>query len=99
MFSENQPCPDDSNAYHKLIFKATMKLRLAVSSACGRLHQASSCPPCHEGGELPENSVMLLAPVTAHREVKEEAELSTNSNIQIYLCKDVSLGNIFNRIK
>jgi len=108
-FGENQPPADDPDVsdlvwndaiggiYRKLIFnKAGTKLRggILVGDAgdYSKLHKLAM-----QGGELPENPAMLLAPPSARGEVEEE-ELSTDPNTQVCSCNDVTRGDISNVI-
>ena len=108
-FGENQPSPDDPDVsnlvwndpiggiYRKLIFnKAGTKLRGGVlvgdASDYTKLHKLAI-----QGGELPENPALLLAPTSARGDVEEE-ELSTDPNAQICSCNDVTRGQITDTI-
>jgi len=109
-FGENQPNPDDPDVsnlvwndpiggiYRKLIFnKAGTKLRGGIlvgdASDYSKLHKLAV-----QGGELPENPAMLLAPTSARGDVEEE-ELSEDPNTQICSCNDVTRGQIADTIK
>lgn len=109
-FGENQPSPDDPDVsnlvwndplggiYRKLIFnKAGTKLRGGIlvgdASDYSKLHKLAI-----QGGELPENPAMLLAPASARGDVEEE-ELSDDPNTQICSCNDVTRGQIADTIK
>jgi len=109
-FGENQPSPDDPDVsnlvwndplggiYRKLIFnKAGTKLRGGIlvgdASDYSKLHKLAV-----QGGELPENPAMLLAPASARGDVEEE-ELSDDPNTQICSCNDVTRGQIADTIK
>jgi len=109
-FGENQPNPDDQDVsnlvwndpiggiYRKLIFnKAGTRLRGGIlvgdASDYSKLHKLAV-----QGGELPENPAMLLAPASARGDVKEE-ELSEDPNAQICSCNDVTRGQIADTIK
>ncbi|KAL9191510.1 hypothetical protein ACHAXT_001216 [Thalassiosira profunda] len=104
-FGENQPRDDDPDVsnlvwndplggiYRKLIFnKAGDKLRggILVGDAGDytKLHKLAM-----QGGELPENPAMLLAPPSAQGVVEEEV-LSTDPNSQVCSCNDVTRGQI-----
>ena len=109
-FGENQPSPDDPDVsnlvwndplggiYRKLIFnKAGTKLRGGIlvgdANDYSKLHKLAT-----QGGELPENPAMLLAPASARGDVEEE-ELSDDPNAQICSCNDVTRGQIADTIK
>ena len=109
-FGENQPSPDDPDVsnlvwndplggiYRKLIFnKAGTKLRGGIlvgdASDYSKLHKLAI-----QGGALPENPAMLLAPASARGDVEEE-ELSDDPNAQICSCNDVTRGQIADTIK
>ena len=109
-FGENQPSPDDPDVsnlvwndplggiYRKLIFnKAGTKLRGGIlvgdANDYSKLHKLAI-----QGGELPENPAMLLAPASARGDVEEE-ELSDDPNAQICSCNDVTRGQIADTIK
>jgi nitrite reductase (NADH) large subunit len=109
-FGENQPSPDDLDVsnlvwndpiggiYRKLIFnKAGDKLRGGVlvgdAGDYTKLHKLAM-----QGGELPENPAMLLAPPTARGEIEIEV-LSTDPNTQICSCNDVTRGDIVDTIR
>lgn len=109
-FGENQPSPDDPDVsnlvwndplggiYRKLIFnKAGTKLRggILVGDAGD---YSKLLKLALQGGELPENPAMLLAPPSARGEVEEE-ELSDDPNAQICSCNDVTRGQIADTIK
>ena len=110
-FGENQPSPDDPDVsdlvwndplggiYRKLIFnKEGTKLRggIMVGDAgdYAKLHKLAV-----QGGELPENPAMLLAPPSARGGEVEEEELSTDPNAQICSCNDVTRGDIASAIE
>lgn len=109
-FGENQPSPDDTDVsdlvwndtiggiYRKLIFnKAGTKLRGGIlvgdASDYSKLHKLAM-----QGGELPENPAMLLAPQSARGGEVEEEELSTDPSTQICSCNDVTRGQITDTI-
>eukprot|EP00986_Skeletonema_menzelii_P003444 scaffold1049_cov152-Skeletonema_menzelii.AAC.15 len=109
-FGENQPNPDDADVsnlvwndpiggiYRKLIFnKAGTRLRGGIlvgdASDYSKLHKLAV-----QGGELPENPAMLLAPSSARGDVEEE-ELSEDPNTQVCSCNDVTRGQIADTIK
>ena len=109
-FGENQPPQDDPDVsnlvwndplggiYRKLIFnKAGTKLRGGIlvgdASDYTKLHKLAM-----QGGELPENPAMLLAPASARGGEVEEEELSTDPSAQICSCNDVTRGDITNTI-
>ena len=109
-FGENQPSPDDLDVshlvwndplggiYRKLIFnKAGDKLRggILVGDAGDytKLHKLAV-----QGGELPENPAMLLAPPSARGEVEVEV-LSSDPNTQVCSCNDVTRGDIVDVIR
>ena len=109
-FGENQPSPDDTDVsdlvwndhlggiYRKLIFnKAGTKLRGGIlvgdASDYTKLHKLAM-----QGGELPENPAMLLAPQSARGGEVVEEELSTDPNTQVCSCNDVTRGQITDAI-
>ena len=109
-FGENQPNPDDADVsnlvwndpiggiYRKLIFnKAGTRLRGGIlvgdANDYSKLHKLAV-----QGGELPENPAMLLAPSSARGDVEEE-ELSEDPNTQVCSCNDVTRGQIADTIK
>lgn len=109
-FGENQPNPDDTDVsnlvwndpiggiYRKLIFnKAGTRLRGGIlvgdANDYSKLHKLAV-----QGGELPENPAMLLAPSSARGDVEEEV-LSEDPNTQVCSCNDVTRGQITDTIK